>query len=208
MWVSLGAQAENTKITTLPGNHQFIQFTCNTYYHFHKKAIILTQIDMFCLNIKVKSKTFFWMWQFSGLDFQFKFSGSLNLGEWFLYSVSLPPGQHGTIQFGITESVGPRKWAHSVFTFSLFNSSQALFAEQHAHKLLPTTLLFILTNWQYPRNTLWVVKRVFEIEGIPFLVMLPPAWQCSGSVTVSHVWSHQAAGTIWAQTSDHRWSFN
>ena len=117
------------------------------------------------------------MWQFSGLDFQFKFSGSLNLGEWFLYSVSLPPGQHGTIQFGITESVGPRKWAHSVFTFSLFNSSQALFAEQHAHKLLPTTLLFIMTNWQYPRNTLRVVRRVFEIEGIPFLVMLPPAWQ-------------------------------
>ena len=73
--VSLGAQAENTKITTLPGNHQFIQFTCNTYYHFHKKAIILTQIDMFCLKSKVK--------HFSGCDSsQVLISNSNFLGHW------------------------------------------------------------------------------------------------------------------------------
>ena len=73
--MSLGAQAENTKITTLPGNHQFIQFTCNTYYHFHKKAIILTQIDMFCLKSKVK--------HFSGCDSsQVLISNSNFLGHW------------------------------------------------------------------------------------------------------------------------------
>ena len=52
--MSVGAQPENTKITTLPGNHQFLQFICDIYYNFHKEPSFDANVMCFVLNSKVK----------------------------------------------------------------------------------------------------------------------------------------------------------
>lgn len=141
--MSVGAEAENTKITTLPGNHQFIQFTCNTCYHFHKKPIILTQIDMFCLKIQKKNRvldvTVLRSWFQIQIFWVIELRGMISL-------FSLLPGRHGTIQFRVTESAAVWKWAHSIF--SIFNSVQTIFASLLCYNFKSPLSNAILTSFK------------------------------------------------------------